>query len=357
MDILEYKCPNCGADLKFSPTTQMLTCEYCTGSFTVDEVKNLYAGKEQSDESPAEDTSASDEEFEENAKIYCCTSCGAEIMAEPQQTALFCYYCHNPVIISGKMSGQYRPQKIIGFKMDRASALKQFKSWCFKKFVPNDFRTNQQLEKITGMYVPFWLADCNVSSSLKALGTQVKRWTSGGYNYTNTKEFQITRAATLSASGVPADGSQKIDDDLMESIEPFDYGEIQDFTSAYMSGFYADKFDMNKDDIFPRIKERVTAVCREKMRNSMTGYNSLRMESETYDFTNTNWTYIMLPVWFMSYKYKNQIYEFVMNGQTGKIAGSLPISHTKLNAVSAGIFAAVTAVSFVAFAALIGGIF
>ena len=353
MDILEYKCPSCGADLKFNPQTQRLACEYCGSSFTVEEIKKLYAGKDAQEESEAD---SKDEDFEENAKIYCCSSCGAEIMATAEQTALFCYYCHNPVILSGKMSGKYRPQKIIGFKMDRKTAIEKFKSWCFKTFVPRDFKTNQQLEKITGMYVPFWLADCNVSASLSAIGTTVRRWTSGGYAYTNTKEYSVERHADFIAQGVPADGSRKIDDDLMESIEPFDYGEMEDFSSLYMSGFYADKFDVDKEEMFPRIKERVTEVCRQKLMQSARDYNSLSVKGEDYDFTSTNWLYIMLPVWFMSYKYKDKVYEFVLNGQTGKIAGSLPISHGLLRLCGAAVFAAVTAVSFALLGFFIGGI-
>ena len=357
MDIFEYKCPNCGADLKFNPQAQNLSCEYCGGTFTVDEIKRLYAEKDKEDEAKPEAPNDESADSGEEPKVYYCSSCGAEIMADSERTALFCYYCHNPVILSGKMSGKYRPEKIIGFTIDRENALKKFKSWCFKKFVPRNFKSNQQLEKITGLYVPFWLADCTVSSNIDAIGKTSTHWTSGGYTYTKTKEYGIVRRADFLVQGVPADGSKKIDDELMESIEPFDYTALQDFSSAYLSGFYADKYDMDKEDMLPRISERVSATCREKLRATVGGYDSISVQNESYEITKVDWHYIMLPVWFMSYKYKDKMYEFVLNGQTGKISGSLPIHKPLLNACCAGLFAATTAVVFLVAGFLMGGIF
>ncbi|MBR2283034.1 MAG: hypothetical protein IJ874_01240 [Ruminococcus sp.] len=331
MDAAQYKCPNCNAELKFTPGTQELSCEYCESSFTIEEIKQIYAENEALlEEAPPEELAAA-EDFEEHNTLYHCASCGADIMADDRQTALFCYYCHNPVILSGKLTGDFKPSKVIGFKLDRDTALGKFRQWCSKrKFLPKDFKTEQQLEKMTGLYVPFWVADCNIYADYSAIGRKVRSWTSGNYRYTETQEFNVVRQGRIITSGIPADGESKIDDLLMEAIEPFDYSELKDFSMSYLSGFYADKYDVDKAGVFPRIRDRANQASRKVISDSISGYTSVTVQKETYNIRKTDWEYMMLPVWFMTYKYKDKIYEFALNGQTGKLAGTPPLDKTRL---------------------------
>ena len=348
MDAAQYKCPNCNADLKFDPVTQKLSCDYCLSAFTIEEIKQLYA--EQETVLPQEEQQAQ-EEFAEHTNLYHCSSCGADIMADDQQTATFCYYCHNPVILSGKMTGEYKPSKVIGFKLTREQALDKFKSWCRNRwFLPSDFNTDDQLEKMTGLYVPFWVADCDVKAEYQAIGRKIRSWTSGNYRYTETKEYRVVRRAKVTSLGIPADGESKIEDLLMESIEPYDYSELKDFSMSYLSGFFADKYDVDKAGVFPRIKERATDASRNVIRSSVGAYSSVSVSHESYDIQKTDWQYIMLPVWFMTYKYGDKIYEFALNGQTGKLAGTPPLNKKKMKLFCAAIGLGAAVLSF-----LIGG--
>ena len=347
MDSVEYKCPNCNADLKFNPTTQKLTCEFCDSAFTIEEIKQICAAAENS--IPPE-TAAAQQDFESHTNLYHCKSCGAEIMADDQQTATFCYYCHNPVILSGKMSGSYKPSKVIGFKLTRENAENCFKDWVKGRwFVPSDFKSQQQIEKITGLYVPFWLADCNVDIDYQAEGRQSRSWTSGDYRYTETKIYSLIRQGNVVTKGIPADGESKIEDALMEAIEPYDYKGLKDFSMSYLSGFYADKYDVDKAQVFPRIRQRATEACKQLIAESVKNY-SVTPRNEQLRFLSTDWSYMLLPVWFMSYNYKGKVYEFAINGQTGKLAGTPPLSKKKLALFSGAIGLAVTIIG-----TLIGG--
>lgn len=332
LEASQYKCPNCDAELIFDPSTQQLSCEFCRSEFTIDKIKEIYADvKPESAEEIQQK-----EDFESHTNLYQCKSCGAEIMAEDDTTATFCYYCHNPVILSGRLKGDFKPSKIIGFHIEREQAEKLFKDWCGKKmFIPADFKSQQQLEKMTGLYVPFWVTDCNVNADYQALGKKVRSWTSGSYRYTETKEYSVVRKAKITTKGIPADGESKIEDLLMESIEPFDYTALQPFDMSYFSGFFADKYDVDKAGVFPRIKERVTQASRNIINNSVSGYTSTIVQHQSYDIEKTDWQYIMLPVWFMTYRYNDKIYEFAINGQTGKLAGTPPLNKGKLAFVSA----------------------
>ena len=151
--------------------------------------------------------------------------------------------------------------------------------------------------------------------------------------------------------GIPNDGASKIEDELMEAIEPFNYNELKDFSMSYLSGFYADKYDVDKAAVLPRIKKRLEEGTISTLRNSVTGYSSVTERSKTVNIIKTDWQYMLLPVWFMNYKYNGKVYQFVMNGQTGKMAGKLPLSKPKLFVFGVGIFAAVMLISL-----LIGGL-
>ena len=345
LDAAEYKCPNCNAELKFDPTTQKLSCDYCLSSFTIDEIKEIYAESELIMHDEAEEEIA--DEFAEHTALYHCASCGADIMADEDTTALFCYYCHNPVILSGKLTGDYKPSKIIGFKLTRDEALSRFKKWCSKRmFLPKDFKTEQQLEKMTGLYVPFWIADCDIKADYAAIGKKVRSWYSGSYEYTETKEYSIVRSARIMAKGIPADGESKIEDLLMESIEPFDYRDLKDFSMSYFSGFFADKYDVDKAAVFPRIRQRATKAGRKIVRDSVSGYTSLNVMNETYNIQKTDWQYIMLPVWFMTYRYNGRVYEFALNGQTGKLAGTPPLDKRKLGLLCGAVALGITLLGY-----------
>lgn len=350
LESVKYTCPNCCADLKFDPQLQKLSCEYCLSSFSVEEIKKLCAATENS--IPQEAVQVK-EDFENHTHLYRCDSCGAEIMADDQQTATFCYYCHNPVILAGKMGGEFKPDKVIGFKLTRENAIDDFKKWIGKRlFVPKDFKSEQQLEKLTGLYVPFWIADCHINVDYSATGKKVRHWTSGNYRYTETSTYHIVRRGNLVTRGVPADGETKIDDLLMEAIEPFDYNDLRDFSMSYLSGFFADKYDVDKAQVFPRIRERSTQACASLIKESISGYTTVTPLAQNYNISQTDWKYTMLPVWFMSYMYRGKVYEFAINGQTGKLAGTPPLSKPKLALFSGIIGAAVALAGMV-----IGGAF
>lgn len=349
--VIEYKCPNCNADLKFMPETQNFGCEYCGSNFTLEEMQQINADNPPT--VPTDEEIHEQQVFEEHTNLYHCESCGAEIIADDEQTSLFCYYCHNPIILSGKLTGKYRPDKIIGFKYTKENSINCFKDWIKNKwFVPQNFKSQEQIEKITGLYVPFWIADCNMKADLSGIAKKIRTWQSGDYRYTETKEFSIIRQADISAEGIPADGASKIEDVLMEAIEPFDYKEVKDFSMSYLSGFFADKFDVEKSEVFPRIRERASDAGKRILRNSVNGYSSFVVTNESYNIRNTKWQYMMLPVWFMTYKYNDEIYEFAINGQTGKTAGTPPLDKSKLKLFSTAIGLIVAIIVF-----LVGGAF
>ncbi|MBR2175766.1 MAG: hypothetical protein IJ861_02315 [Clostridia bacterium] len=370
MDVKQYKCPNCDGELKFEPDKQMFCCEFCRSEFTAEQVNQMLSQKrekaadeqrqtqqKQAPEKTAEEKREAQQraEFEENTRLYSCPSCGAEIVSDMNTAAAFCYYCHNPVILKGRVEGMYRPSKVLPFAFGRDKAVEYFNEWAKKKkFIPSDLVSSKQIEKMTGLYVPFWVADALTHTNMNAIGETVKHWTSGNYRYTQTKEFQVIREINVEYNGVPADGSRKIEDALMEAIEPFDYTKLKDFDMAYLSGFFADKFDVNKEEVYPRIHQRMFENNSSAVISSC-GYSRLKNKSFSNDVMKLRWSYMLLPVWFMTFHYKGKVWEYAINGQTGKISGELPIDNKKLRRHSLLLTAIITAVVLAA-GYLIGGL-
>lgn len=365
MDVKIYECPQCGADLKFDPDKQRFCCAYCRGEFTqaqlnaqYDQVEDKKAEEEQKQQQPQQPMDAEDikkAEFEENTKLYECPTCGAEIVSDSNTAAAFCYYCHNPVILKGRVDGMYRPSRVLPFAFGKDKAVEYFNNWVKgKKYIPDDLVSAKQIEKMTGLYVPFWVADAMTRSTLHARGETVRTWTSGNYRYTNVKEFDVFRDVSVEYDGVPADGSKKIEDSLMEAIEPFDYTKTKDFDMAYLSGFFADKFDVNKESVFSRIKERMFNNNASTIESSC-GYDNLKYKQYYNNIEKLRWSYMLLPVWFMTFHYKDKVWEYAINGQTGKISGELPIDDKKLFRHRLGVIAITTIITLVA-GYIVGGL-
>jgi DNA-directed RNA polymerase subunit RPC12/RpoP len=344
METVQYKCPNCGGGLEFKADKGGFGCEYCLSFFTEEEIKEIFKKNESKklDEN-YEEIETQKKDFEEHTNLYSCPNCGAEIISEETTSATFCYYCHNPVILSGRLSGDFKPHKLIPFSVTKESAVDIFKNWCKKKwFLPNDFTTNAQIEKMQGVYVPFWIADTDLKADVQAIGKKINTWRSGDYMFTNTKEFDVVRRASVGMVGIPADGSSKIEDALMEAIEPYDYSKLKDFSMSYLSGFFADKYDVDKAVVFPRIKNRAVDGCDRLIRASMVGYDSLHVTNSQINVMTTDWQYMLLPVWFMNYKHNDKTYSFVINGETGALAGIPPLNVKKLIGFCAGVAAALS---------------
>ena len=353
--VMEYKCPCCNAGLTFGGGSQQLSCEYCGNSFDIDTVRafNESVATANTEDFHWEETQHQQWSEEENDGMhsFLCPSCGGEIICEDTTAASFCPYCDNPTIMPTQVSGGLKPDAVIPFKKTQEDAKDAFLKLCKgKKLLPKFFTSEQRLEKITGMYVPFWLYDCDGSFDGSFQATRLHVWADDEYEYTRTDHYLLKRSATGHFEGIPMDGSSKMDDVLMEAIEPFDYSELVDFDTAYLSGYLADKYDVESDAGIPRIQERVENSINQQIQSTLLGYATCVPTSRNLQVQHGKVRYILLPVWMLNTRYKDKIYTFAMNGQTGKMIGTFPICPKQSLSWFGRIFAAVTAaVSIVMF--------
>lgn len=339
MEAVQYKCPSCGAGLKFDAEKQDFICEYCDSVFKEED----FFGKDASlHVKPAEETSDDENGFE-NALLYICPSCGAEVVTDETTAATNCYYCSNPVVLSGKLSGALKPDNIIPFKIDKDGAIKKFKELCAKKkFLPKDFISSSRLEEIKGVYFPYWYVDCDTSGSINARSRHVRSWTVGDLRYTETTVKGHFRQGDMTIKNMPEAALKNKDKDILKYVCPFDGSEFVPFSMSYLSGFFAEKRNVEINEIENDVDSKLKSFSAERLKNTINEVN-VTVENSSVTLGEKNWSYNLLPVWVLNYKHKDKNYIYALNGQTGKLYGELPVSNGKLIALFAGVAAAATA--------------
>lgn len=345
--VLEYKCPCCGAGLAFDEQSQKLSCDACGNQFDLDTVKAFSDTTEMVDSFDWDPQTTQDlsEDEQQSMQAFTCPSCGGELLTDHQTVATFCPYCDNPAIIPGRASKALRPDGVIPFIKTQKDAQDAFFQLCKgKPLLPKGFCDQQRLEKITGMYVPFWIYDCSGSLHGRYRATRVKRWSDSNYNYKRTEHYLLLRQADADFAGIPMDGSSKMDNAIMESIEPFDYSKITDFNTAFLSGFLADKYDVEAAMGKERIRQRVSTTMDDLIAPTFLGYTSVVPTAKSIQVGHSTAKYVLLPVWMLISRYKDIEYTFAMNAQTGKITGTLPICPKRSFAWFGGIAAAAASV-------------
>lgn len=345
--IQEYKCPCCDGAIVFDSGLQKMKCPYCDTEF---EMETLAAYDdtlrgEQSDTMTWETTTA--EQLEEGIRAYVCNTCGGEIIGDGQTAATACPYCGNPVVMMEQFSGVLKPDLVIPFKLDKKAAIAALKNhYSGKRLLPKVFKDENHLKEIQGIYVPVWLFDAGAEADVRYKGTQVRHWSDSRYNYTQTSYFAVTRSGTLQFSQIPVDGSSKMDNTLMESIEPFDVSEAVDFQTAYLSGYLADRYDSDAESCIPRANERIKRSTEEAFASTVVGYTSLIPEHSGVKLSHGKAKYALYPVWILNTKWNGKSYTFAMNGQSGKMVGDLPMDKAVYKKWLFGITAAVAAAAY-----------
>ncbi len=328
-EIQEYKCPNCGGAVTFDSTLQKMKCPYCDSEFEIDALKEHDQALKQE---PKEDMNwkTSEAQWQEGETegicSYVCKSCGGEIVGDENMAATSCPYCGNPVVMTGKFSGGLKPDYVIPFKLDKKAAKETLKKFYGKKkLLPKVFKDQNHIEEVKGIYVPFWLFDADVDADVHYKATRLRTWSDDKYDYTETSYYAVTRGGNIGFERVPVDGSSKMPDDLMESIEPFDFTQAVDFQTAYLAGYLADKYDVDSEQSIERANERIKKSTEDSFAETVEGYTSVIPETTNLSLHKGQVKYALYPVWLLNTKWNGQQYQFAMNGQTGKMVGDLPL--------------------------------
>lgn len=328
-DLLQYKCPCCGGAIAFDANLQKLKCPYCDTEFEAETLRSYDEElKADTGEEMNWDTKAGGEWNGEDADLcsYVCNSCGGEIVGDRNTAATSCPFCGNPVVMMGNLSGVLKPDFVIPFKLDKEKAKEGLRNHMKgKRLLPKVFKDENHIDEIKGIYVPFWLFDADADANIRYRATTVQTWSDNDYIYTRTNHYSVVRGGNLVFERVPVDGSSKMEDDLMESLEPFRFEDALDFQTAYLAGFLADKYDVTAEASVDRANERIRTSTEQAFRSTVHGYATVVPEQTNVRLNHGAAKYALFPVWILNTTWKGKQYRFAMNGQTGKFVGNLPM--------------------------------
>ncbi len=342
--VVQYKCPNCGANMMFDSRSGMLACDACGHRIDIQEYAKQQGGtyeQEAAEENVDELTGEyrqvteerTDNRFDDSVVSYHCENCGAELAVSEDTTAAKCSFCGSPMILADRMQGKRAPAKVIPFRVSKEEAVAGFKKWCrHGKITPNDFMTADRIADVVGIYVPFWLFDVAGQGEVSADCTRVSHYSSGNYNVTATKHYKVWRKVDLDYDRIPADASERMDDTAMDKLEPFHFEDLKDFSAMYLPGYVAEGYNYTDEDLLPRISERVRDYMDTFVRQTMKQYTTANITGRDYHVRKKRADYALMPVWMINYNYKNGEHVFMMNGETGKIVGKPPVSKAKVAA-------------------------
>ena len=360
----ENKCPLCGGVLAFDPARGKVVCQYCDSVFEPGFVgldqngEPVFPGESETAAPPEEESVVPEFDWGDYKKhagamrldgtaVYHCHSCGAVIETVATTAATRCPYCGNEVVIDDRVTGGLRPNGIIPFKVTKKELTELVRKFCRKRpLLPKGFFEACKQESVQGLYVPFWMFDCDIDGTMTLSGTKVRTWSDHKYNYTETSYYDLYRAGGMSFAAIPVDGSVKMPNDLMDSLEPYKMEEMREFDGSYLAGFLADRFDEDPDQSLPRANTRLMESAARTFTETGSGYSSVKVTHNGMQITSAAVKYVLAPVYMLHYTYRGKEYTYAVNGQTGKVAGTLPISRAKSWAWFSGVCAALAGIAY-----------
>ena len=346
MSTATYTCPCCGAPLSFSGESGKLECASCGNSYELDAIQALTSAESVDRlefENQAESFDASEAA---QMQAYICKGCGAELLTEDTTTATECPYCGSPTILPERIEGGVKPEKVIPFKVTKEEAQKQFEEYFKgKRLLPNVFlQSRNRIAEMRKLYVPYWLFDCDAQANIVYDAEKRNTERRGDWEITRTRYYLVRRSGRMGFDSIPVDGSEKLDDKITESLEPYDLSAAVPFQPAVLAGALADQADVEAKDCEKRAVERVETSVSQAMRDTVTGYSSVSERSRSIYSENGRATPVLMPVWLITTQKEGKTYTFAINGQSGKLTCDVPADTKKSLLWGGGVFVGVLAI-------------
>jgi DNA-directed RNA polymerase subunit RPC12/RpoP len=331
----KYACPNCGAPTEFDIIHQSIACLFC--GFLTKPNANIVGKSAKELEFRLDSLQKSTESWKASRDIFHCDNCGAELALEKADITATCPFCtSNKVGLQSAPMEEFEPQAIITIRITKEEVINKIKVWLGKGwFHPAQLSNSAIIQYLNALYIPVWTFDSSIDSTWNALvgyekqesyyDSRDKTWK------TRTKIDWRWENGTVNRfiDDMLIPGSKYVNARLFNHIEPFDLTKMADFNTDFLAGWKAHTYTKYLPDAWEEAKRNM----RETMKNACNDQipsQHVRNFSMTADFKEESWRYILLPVYLISYQYNQQIFQIMVNAQTGKIAGQKPVEWNKV---------------------------
>lgn len=343
-----YKCTSCGGQMSFEPRSQVLLCSHCGSKANVEISKQVI--KEHNLDA-AESTGNIN--WGMTTRVFHCNNCGAESILEGSNTAQFCAFCGSIHVVRYEEAAGIAPEGLIPFKITRDTAIDNFNKWIKKRFfAPGALRSTYRKQSINGAYIPFWSYSTDSDSSYNAEAgtyyyeTEQVTVKKDGKKVQEQRKVRKTRWRrvrgnfTRSFRDHLVNASKQINNRIISRVEPFNLKELIPYAPGFMAGFLAEKYSVGLQEGWEEARKKMDREIEGAVKSHI-GADEVRNLSINTSYTNKRYKNLLLPVWLSSYTFKDKIYHFMVNGQSGKVSGDSPVSAGKVIAVIAAVAAVI----------------
>jgi LSD1 subclass zinc finger protein len=334
-------CKGCSGRLQFTPGTNHLKCPYCGMENEIEVSPKIFEEL---------DFEKFINEFEKQSVVHevatiKCQGCGAQTTFNPNTVSDSCPCCGSPLVVkNGSVNHSIKPEAILPFAIDQNKAFGEFRSWINKLwFAPGKLkRYASQLEKLTGLYIPYWTYDSRTSTDYQGERGQdyqtTESYTANENGKLVTKTRSVTHTRWSSVSGhvdnvfddILVVASNSLAKDYVEKLEPWELENMVAFDERYLSGFKTESYQIDLKEGFDDAKIKMNEVISSTVRKDIGG-DRQRIHSLNTIYNNITFKHILLPIWISAYLYKGKVYRFLINGRTGEVQGERPYSWIKIS--------------------------
>ena len=338
----DKKCPGCGATISFDPAEGKLHCKYCGFKCELPKPEeerevcemDFYAAK-----------NSGSYEWGVKKKSVQCNSCGAVSIYDALETASVCPFCGSNQVMPAAEEDSIAPGGVCPFSVTKENASAAFKKWISKKFfAPNKAKESTRPEAFQGLYLPYWTYDVKTLSRFTARAGYDHKVKKDGQTKIETEWHSVSGFYEEAFDDETVVASKRMGNTSVKGCQPFDLSKVTPYNPQLLAGFAAERYSVGLQEGWEVARKSIQT----KLRGHISDYvrktwkanraDSVKMST---NYANLTYKYLLVPIWVSSYKYKDKVYQFVVNGQTGKVGGDSPVSAWKVLLTIRGVAAAI----------------
>ena len=324
------KCPTCGANLVYSPEKRKLECPFCGNAVDVDLT-------EYAEEIPFANILGGAADWGET-RVFTCANCGARTIISDKEIAPVCPSCGTPGVIDESDITGLRPNAVLPFLIDKPTAAERFKAWVKRKFfAPGKYKKSARPEQIAGNYFPAFTFDSDTFTSYRGrLGKYyyvTVRRNGKTYRQQRVRYFDIGGTYSLFFNDVLVYANESRDEKHLAALLPFATDQAQKYNEDFIYGFGAAQYDKDGTVCWGEAQEKMRGAIRRAILSQYT-YDVVASLDMNVSYGKVTYKYMLLPVYIGHSKYRDKLYNFFVNGQSGKVAGKTPVSPVKVTLVA-----------------------
>lgn len=318
-----HTCKSCSGNMTFDVATKKLICGSCGSKESVSIVRK---GKHAS-EYPIE-TVEEGEKLEKSTVIK-CPSCGGETILNGYETSTECEYCGDAHTVLHTEMGIVKPETMIPFKVTKDVAVQAYKKWMrFLWLAPFGMKKKARKGELTGLFSPFWDYDFTADIEYRGKQGEVRTRRTKNGTTTEVRWHNVSGRVMVDVDDAFTSGSRKYYK-VLKPIKYYDFNELVAYNPSLLAGFHSEKYSIDVYDGLELVKRKLKPSFEKEVCYDIGG-DRQKVTAMNIDYKNVKYRHTLLPVWVSSYSFRNKVYEFAVNGQTGKVVGKSPVSLLKV---------------------------